>query len=1321
MRRRVALWAVAAVVALGVGWRFAVPQEAKWAAGDRARAAGMRVLDPQPPPKQYVKWAGYKVRLSEAQRKKMATAGITSGSYRGSCDIVWRFPPGSDQGEIETMQVMGGGTRINIDSGLPSGGGLSFMIHGSAPGLPGAWDEAIVVSYADPYAEVRLHFTWQQDEAVLNVESSSQIIGEKANATHAKESIITETWSPQGQCTATLTGHGLTRTWTEDAGVMSWVFSGMLFDPDGWGYCGKYAVSFENIKFCGETVDLSAATARKWWDTPEGYYDGGVLSGLWLEGTADGTLGLWGPNYQAGDVTYTPWDGGTVNAPYVYDFSNIWIGWMDGREIPDTLKLYCTGLRKIVNGTVIDLPWSGTYGELKALAPYRQKYGLHSWDVQMADALSGVVLYIDRSSALAHHIEVGLPPPKYKVEGAGYGMTVVGEEIVPGPVDGYYSESGWTHNGAAVLENENGYKLFCTDEAAGDYGIGPGIGIAPYYVQEGGGPAGVYLTNTAVYTDTQDPITLLWLFGGAEEGLGPAVSTTTDANNATASSLTFGHDLRIVLDHHTLSATTRTESPYVSDIVSLDHDADKSIYANAHDHTDWVPDANCTAPDASGNFNVSAAPATLTLTLASNYIARQGLVGGVGQISVPEAYWCRRHDSQLGNGDPAETAEAVYDWRGWGYLKQVLARAADASFGTIGIEISFYDDTTGIGDNHKTGQDRQDEYTYSEGALQTLTRTIAVIAVYRDTDDFADLLFDLYHEHPLAIVVSVALTFSETGDWQLFSDPTLVADPGDRQEPADIIVTTAGTAAVNGRYRPYTATNERMAWRRGTKALWWMPTQRLWLLGAFADVGNEEATDGYYEGDGDFPDTATWTARAAGTNPVPVVTVGYRDASGGGTIKVFENYRYAQGGFSGHKDGLSRCALWYPDNEKGNVVELTAGFLNPFYGAETGEDLTTCFALGGPPITRGGDAWTLTYDSAAEESHFKDADDVWLKAPTCSDLMQVMAQNPGALAVAARCGQVNAVNGLRYNFYARHYVGGRGHGMLLKVEAPADFPRARGKRGVSIHRSTAPDDTVPFWEMVQDNASSDGNGHWESLGHAIYATPKSRPIWIYGVKHRSMAAVNELGIFATREYQEGEATWAAVGLCYIARDACGNPIWAACQKDGDVNAYALEGTDFWHCPGNPALTGAEYEHASICTCDDGSILVAATNAAAGRIDVRRSRNNGTTWEAINTAFGTGIVNGHLFHLHGQVYLTGWDDSDETVKMVTSSQADLTREVMDGTNDILDVVAYAVGEGEDIPLSSVVADDHGRMLVAVAGNGDTDFHSCRNFRNGFSVA
>ena len=188
-------------------------------------------------------------------------------------------------------------------------------------------------------------------------------------------------------------------------------------------------------------------------------------------------------------------------------------------------------------------------------------------------------------------------------------------------------------------------------------------------------------------------------------------------------------------------------------------------------------------------------------------------------------------------------------------------------------------------------------------------------------------------------------------------------------------------------------------------------------------------------------------------------------------------------------------------------------------------------------------------------------------------------------------------------------------------------------------------------------------------------------------------------------------------LCYIANDAAGNPLWLACLEGGGVQTYTIIEVDEWWPSPVVALTGA-YQYPSIVVLDDGSIIAAATNTAAGRVDVVRSRNAGKTWEAVNVSFGANLENGCLFMRAGGVYLAGW--YNDKVWLVTSSADNLAREELNSGGDkIIEVCEYKVTGDEKPVVSGVVAND-GEVLVAVAGGGETKIYGCRNFGEGFTL-
>jgi hypothetical protein len=233
------------------------------------------------------------------------------------------------------------------------------------------------------------------------------------------------------------------------------------------------------------------------------------------------------------------------------------------------------------------------------------------------------------------------------------------------------------------------------------------------------------------------------------------------------------------------------------------------IYAEAHTHEDWVASEGVTVPDANGNFTVTASGATLTLNVASNYLARQAAVGQTGAISVPTAYWAMRHDALFGETYedpdtheilpvPSEVNhEAIYSWLGWGYLRPgfVVPEGLDST--TIGMTIQYYNHLDGVSDNHKSDGSRQTEYSFNAGELHTYNTSHTLTQWDEETRE-ARFLVDLYWaEEPLALVTTIKFTFTDTGDYQI-AEPELWPDPGDPQTGRPEYVRPGATVAVHG-------------------------------------------------------------------------------------------------------------------------------------------------------------------------------------------------------------------------------------------------------------------------------------------------------------------------------------------------------------------------------------------------------------------------------------------------------------------------------------------------------------------------------------------
>jgi len=252
----------------------------------------------------------------------------------------------------------------------------------------------------------------------------------------------------------------------------------------------------------------------------------------------------------------------------------------------------------------------------------------------------------------------------------------------------------------------------------------------------------------------------------------------TPADTAT---LSFDHDGRLIIDGWFVSATSRTESPYRTDIATIVHRDNVSLYGPgpALAHTDWVGDG-VTTPDAGGNFEVTEVGGTLTLTIPQNYTARQAAVGNVGSIAIPTAYWVRKADGQYSLGSPPEDHEGVYCWLGFGYLRQNITTPAACN---VAMSATYHDAEV-FTDSH-ISDERQDDYEYDAGASLTFTTTTPLASGVSET-----ALWDLCNpDHAFCLVTTLQLTFDTVGVYQFTSNPLLCLDPGDTQ-------TTPARAAV---------------------------------------------------------------------------------------------------------------------------------------------------------------------------------------------------------------------------------------------------------------------------------------------------------------------------------------------------------------------------------------------------------------------------------------------------------------------------------------------------------------------------------------------
>ncbi|HOQ98217.1 MAG TPA: sialidase family protein [Anaerolineae bacterium] len=1155
MKTRIALWAVAAVVVLAVVWRYVVPVEWRDRVTGPVVEVGHWALVGEQKREVYDSFGPWEFR-AKMPKTNVAVDGIGfSFTFK---QAIWRNmggPGGYNLGAFNlyiTPEIGFGFNGVYNDPSHPGQWGLTIQWASADP-----WGYSHTIWYDVPSEEEEVYWIEVPVSLTLSGNShhcvcGSSPIGAKG-ATHAKEQTITESYVIEDDASLSYAIGGTTygnRTPPTMVLPLGFNVQGLFIDSRDWvqGDNGmnpgvKYVMSIEDIKFGDVEIDTSTFTARNWGSTPAS------AGKLWVEGFGGNSIGFWASEFfDQPPYTYDDYTGGTIGAPYSIGV-NAKLRLMDDTEVDDSLLIVCPTIRNIDTDTHTDLgPKEYTYGAFKALR-YTQRHGCYYWDSNPPDVIPPFKAYIKMSSAEALGYEIRGPRPAFKVEGCGWSGGNEWTEGYVSPYDGQYAPYG-THNGEPVYSN--GYAfLYCTDPSAGDWGLGPGPPTAPYYIQDAGGPSGVFVVNTDSYSDAiifeeTGQRQFSGLFG---EGLGPAVSedtteaVATDADCATPS---FQHNATLVINGWGLDATSRTVSPYMIDIVGIAADANQGVYANAHDHTDWVG-VNCTTPDSGGNFTVGAGGGSLTLTLKCNYRDRQAAVGAVGAIAAPEAYRERRHDSRLGEGDPPETAEAVWDWRGR-YLSQAfkgLTLPCDLT-----VTIRYYMDLLGVSDNHKTDSTRQTDYAYTAGDLYTLTRTIPVS--YADGAGWATVLVDLYDEANAGQPVAMAYDLKwdlPAGTYQM-AEPQLVTDPGDRQEVTSV--------------SPY-----------------------------------------------------------------------YREApSGDGlALKVDESWRYAQGVVSMVYNGLCNMALFVPDHAKGCVIERCLDTLDVKIGAQTGQDLTSCYPLSGWPLTKTGEALSYSHSAAAEEGHMKDADDAVLKTLAVSDIVPQM-QGGSIGAVAVRCATFHCVNGLPYVFDIVHYVHGRGHGMAVTPAADAGageaFPRKRSGTTGDLYARPLGSTDEGDWTKVDDGYTVDEHGHWTSDAMPIVGTDEARTLREYAL--RQSGAYASLGRFATREFALLQAIITGgpsrpalcvepvTGICHLAyvsgedvRYTQSDP-WIASGFRGwrYGNLAPIKGT-----PQTIAVFEGGYTDPSVVVMPGRTVIVSARSTTAPYpVTLKRSLNQGRTWEDV---------------------------------------------------------------------------------------------------------
>ncbi len=241
----------------------------------------------------------------------------------------------------------------------------------------------------------------------------------------------------------------------------------------------------------------------------------------------------------------------------------------------------------------------------------------------------------------------------------------------------------------------------------------------------------------------------------------------------------FLHDARIIINGWPINKTSRDASPFDDGIASLAHRDNVGLYGDTDvlGPTDWAASAGTTAPGVGGDFVVTAAGATLTLTPVSNYFDRLQVQvpAETAPQGVPGAYITRRHNAYIAPwATNPETPETPYCGLGWRYM-EVPADVPAAC--DLTCTVAYYGDES-HSDNHLSDSTRQTSYVYTPGDVSSLSRTVSLEAGAGQV-----VLFDLSSDKPLRIIKSVRLTFGAAGDWAI-GEPELVLDPGDGDREA---------------------------------------------------------------------------------------------------------------------------------------------------------------------------------------------------------------------------------------------------------------------------------------------------------------------------------------------------------------------------------------------------------------------------------------------------------------------------------------------------------------------------------------------------------
>ena len=173
---------------------------------------------------------------------------------------------------------------------------------------------------------------------------------------------------------------------------------------------------------------------------------------------------------------------------------------------------------------------------------------------------------------------------------------------------------------------------------------------------------------------------------------------------------------------------------------------------------------------------------------------------------------------------------------------------------------------------------------------------------------------------------------------------------------------------------------------------------------------------------------------------------------------------------------------------------------------------------------------------------------------------------------------------------------------------------------------------------------------------------------------------------------------------------------SADDQNGGILVWRLSGDQFGKLISQPYVIGHTWS--SIAVGSQGDTYVAATDTINHNMDVKYSVDLGEHWGDTMTNLGLGLSYGTIMEQNGQLHICGWKDG--YVWFASSSQYDLSREVLDGTNTLLTVCAAPAATVVDAPRSSLTIHSDGSVWVAVGNATGLDVYKCKDYRTGFTL-